>query len=1287
MPGLKQLQKLNSDLLILGDEEKIRAARGEKPVIAKIPNTVQDIDDSNDFQYGLPKVSEDELAAAGGEQQEDNGFSDFFGDGNDASAAETSAPAEGDAAPAMPDMSDLLSSDSMDLADLDLSDFEDTPEPQPEPEPEPTPIEDMDLDSLLSIAPEPEVSSLPEEDATEVAEEPVELAQDTAFEDISTDDLLNDIPAADSLSEPDGTAFDPSLFDSTDMETPADESEPQDLPEFDEGNLMNSLGSIGSLDPVDSPEMAIPADSMDSIDSMGTVEDLGGDSSPADDAGLDGLGDLGELNLDNLGDSLGDPGTQDNLGDLGNEAQSSEDVLNLDDGLGDLGDGLGDLNLDNMTMDDGGTEGTAPSDEGDMNLGGLDLDGLNLDSLNLDGMDDAGQSDDMGLGDLGDLGNLDNLGDDLGDSGAQDNPGDELDGNDEDEFTDPNSEFGTSESLDLNEGIPNEFNEIPDLDNLGAGMDPSPADSGADDLSSLSMDDDSTGGDMGGLGDLGDLGNLDNLDLPNFGDDGDASTGDGMESLSLDEFGMDDITGASPLSPEDAVPEELPAETFDTSDISGLDFSGESDFDLGDIDGIEGDDEFNIPGFSDTPVAEIKKVQDVQTPDFSKAADPSEKDKPKNTFTDNEYKRFLKNLSTYPLNVRIALEDFVVKNEFTDDAIFEVLEKVLRKAPARQVAADLEKLLDIQINVPRDFEHRSASEYEAYKHSLEYQLKNKIIPGAIMTAFSAIVIFCIFTLTNNLIYKPLRASGLYKQGYALLQENQYPQSEDKFSQALTFKPVKKWFYTYAEGYRDHKQYDRARMMYGAIIKRYNHEKKAGLDWAKMEIDELYNYEEGERILKREVLDYHINDADAILALGDLYLDWATEVDPEKFPDAKLNYDLLAELYGSNNICLSRQMRYFIRTDNLRQVLMYKEIFMGMKKGVDRNDEIELSEYMLNKRYGKLRPSEEALRSSIEDVRKLLERALKNSPDNAVALYNMGHYFVETNSGKSAAKLLRASIDSFEKQTKRNRRDTYKYINAYRLLGEEMRNEREYLTAEDLYDRGIEVFEREHKSSRFESNENVGHLYADLADLDYFIAGDNEAALYNYENAVNNKYDNSSIRYRIGYIQYQKQNYPQALGSFIRSQDTNANDTHLLLSLANTLSLSGDNHVARGYYDRLLAQLDIDRQKHNILLPQVREDQADIVDTYMKASNNLGVTLARLAENTGDSSLNAKAIVNLQESLRAWDALTRNQTTMIRLEGSNLAEQNIRYITNPMSEYRSEIYTEIPRTLNGEVGLE
>ncbi len=1122
MPGLKQLQQFNSDILNLGDEVKIRSARGEKPVTVKIPNDVKDVDDSEDFLEGLPSLSEEEQlqaeAAAEERLREANDFSDFMDNSSDKNSESSQALQKEEV---VPDVSDLLpSAGDMSLDDLDLSDFEDTkPSPEPEPEPEEVAIEDMDLESLLAM-------DNSEEESTTQESEP-------DFSNIS--------------SEPDGTQFDASLFD--DFNT----QEESKLPEIDEASLAEALSNVGVINNTDEPS---------STQEIPTLESITDEAPESEKSAV-------EKELDSVAEQE-QPET------------SNEQIADIDD-------------LPSFDMDSGSEE-----------LPSFDLEtpveDLSLDNIDLTASQEPAETSNEQIEGLDDLPSFD----------MNDVPSD------------------TEQSEQTESTLPQE------------------PQSSLDSSDSLDVD-------------------LDSLDLS-----------------------VDDIDEPTELSPEMEVPEEEPIETFDTSDIENLDFSGQedsgADFALGNIDSSEDSDEFHIPGFSDIETANLDKKQDIPATDFSNASSALKDSKPKNTFTDAEYKRFQKNLATYPLNVRIALEDFVVRNEFTDDAIFSVLEKVLRKAPARQVASELEKLLDISLEVPRDFEHRSVAEYEAYKKSVEYQLRNKIIPGAIFSAITAILVYCIFTLTSNFIYKPLRANSLYKQGYALLQDSQYPQSEEKFNQALIYRPEKKWFFRYAEGYREHRQYDRSRMMYNAILQRYNHDKKAGLDWANMEYLDLYNYEEAERILKREVLDYNINDAEAILALGDVYLEWASEKDPDKFPEAKENYDLLIELYGSSNLYLSRQMRYFIRTDNLRQVLAYKDIFIDQKKALSAQDSIELSGYILDKRYGKLRPSEESLRSSIEDVRKLLENALKIAPDDAVALYNMGRYFVATKSGKSAQRLFEASLKSFESQQKRNKKNTYKYINAYRLLGEEMRNQREYLTAEDLYGKGIEVFEKENASSGFESDENIGILYSDLADLDYFISGDNVAALKNYENAVNNKHDNASIRYKIGYIQYQNKNYPAALGSFIRSQDTTENDPHLLLSLANTLSLSNDNYVARGYYERLLSYLDVEKQKYDVVLPQVRDDHADIVDTYMKATNNLGVTLSRIAAITGDSSMNAKAIVNLQESLRAWDAMTRNQTTMIRLEGSNLAEQNIKYITRPIPGYEAEIYTEIPRLLYGEEGL-
>ncbi len=1172
MPGLNQLKQFTTDILALGDEAKVRASRGEKPVRAPFPKNVSEKDDSEDFLNGMPKVSEDDISQA------------------EAAAAEKQS--EGSADAKLPDVSDILNT-AGDLDDADLSEFElpdiDTATQEEAPD---IPVEDLDLDALLQPSGE--------------ANAPTDSTPSSSDDDFDVTSLLDDFDqtAGDAGADKDEAP-------ATQEEAPAADDGLSDLAGLDLSGIpdvdLSSDADIPSIDAGDAGnEAALPEDTAAPVEETG-LPDFSDIPSNADNETAPASAEEMELpdfsDIPDIPDSVSAP-ENDTVADNALDSTDSGASLDLPEDLtklseDDLLSGIPDLDMSQLDMPDDGAAGNAD---------------LSLDDL------PAGD----GSPDLPDL--------DLSDIDIPD--------------------------LDANAELPAQ-----DLD-LGAEAPAVPADTGDAGM------------------DLPDDFNLDNLDSLTT----DSTASAQPENMGLD--GFDDVPSSDVLRQE--VSDDDALGPVDTSGMDGVDFSaGSSDFAFDNITDEEG--EFHIPGFSDTVTADLNKKEEA--PASAETEQEAEK-KPKNTFTDAEYKRFLANLEFYPLNVRMAVEDFVVKNEFTDDAVFEVLDKILRKVPARQVAADLEKKLDISLQVPRDYERRSAEEYEAYKKTLEYQLKNRIIPVAILSLMAVILFFCVMFLSKTFIYEPSMARKYYKQGYTFIQENQYPQSEDSFNHALHYKSVKAWFYRYAERYREHHQYERARTMYSNILRRYNHEKAAGLAWAKMESDDLYNYEEAERILKREVLDYHVNDADGILQLGDLYLDWATDKDPAKFADAKEQYDLLVQLYGDKKevkTYLARQMRYYIRTDNLAQVLQYKEQSFPKSKDLAADDLIELSGYLLGKRYGDLPPSEEGLRSRIEGLRGLLEDAVKAAPSNPYAMYNMGTYFRNTSTSdsdrKRASEFFKRTIEIFKERQYRNRHDTYKYIDAFRLLGEGYAAERKYIDAEQTYGEGIEIFEKEHESSGFESTQDIGRLYSDMGDIDYFISGEMETALGNYIKAVNNKNDTPSVRYRIGYIQYKNRNYPEALGSFIRSSEGSPNDSHVLLSLANTLSLRDDNYAAEGYYEKLIDVVQLQMERYNILFPQVRADHGDIVNTYLKATNNLGVTLFRIAQMTGDSKKNAQAVVHLNDSLRAWDALTRNQETMIRLEGSNLAAQNIKYITEPYAAYEPEIYTDIPKIMDKEEGLE
>lgn len=1230
MPGLSQLKQFNSDIISLGDEVTVRASRGESPVKVPIPSDVKDINDSEEFVLGMP---ENEAPEDMSNVEED--LSDLAGLGSS-----SKKDSQSEAAPTFeaPDLSSLLNpiavTDSPSNGDAmpDLSMFMEAEQPKEEiieEAPKEISVADLGLDALLAGA---------GFDAPEDQEEEVEESAPAALDDFEE---IGDLDSFDIPQEPVAPA---AGFEAPEEAAPAQDAFSTDGLDFDTSVLDTVSGSESASDSLQDDPFAGIDTSL--FETPSTVEETSDISSADDNFDVPDLGDADLGTLNNLGDTAG-------LDDLTpiTDTDSFAEETGSDTGF-DLPDDL------STSVPDG------LFDSSDMEL---PEETENTDSGFDDFSSDSDASQDIfstGLDDLGDLGNLD--------FGSSDSASDDI-------FADTTASSDTD--IDFGSDSQNDFDVPADTDfggDTGGLSDFNPQETESSDTGDFSFDNSDFASDFSG----------DNVDFGSSDSDGlDGDFGDGQEGEEGDNYG------------------DVPMEDFDTSEMEGLDFGiPETDSQLkgeGPDLNLGGDDfdDFEIPGFSDVDTAKEEKSstvlakgktkekgkgrrskkEDIDEADFSGALEGE--DLPPNTLSDAQYKTFIKNFNEYPLNVRLAFEDFIVQDEFTDDAEFEIIEKILNKAPARQVASLLEKMMDISIPVPRDYEHRTAEEYEAYKKSLSYQLKNKIIPGILIGVVCLLVFWGLFTFSKNCIYRPLRANHFYKQGYALLEKDEYPQSEINFNRAVEYRYNKKWFYKYARGYREHRQYQRAERMYENILICFNFDKHAGLEYADMELYDLANYPKAEEIVKRDVLDHHINDADGILKLGDIYLEWGTEKDPAKLELAREQYATLIQLYKSNDLYESRMMRYFIRTDNLRQVLQLKKRFEPKEKSLGSEDWTELSGYLLDKSYGPIAPAEEYLRYQIEGLRGLLLRAVKTDKTNPVALYNLGRYYVLSGETSAIEPTFTRTIDTFNAAKTLRKRDIYKYIDSYRLLGEHYISTTDYLKAQEQLAEGISLYTAERDNAGFEGNPKIGKLYEDLANLKYFVSGEYDEALINYKSSIELENDSPAIRYKIGYIQYKKSNYAEALGSFMKAGDGNVKDKNLVQAMANTLSLRGDDYAAQGYYEQLIQKLDDEIAEKGVVFPQTNSTEYDLVNTYLTASNNYGVTLYKLAKRTGNSNLNARAIVQFSQSVRAWDALTRNQQTMVRLEGSNLAEQNIKYITNRVPDFEPAIYLDIKKTIS------
>ncbi len=1333
MPGLSQLKKFNSDILSLGGEPEHRAKRGEKTIPFPLPKGIKDVNDSDDFVMGMPEPVSYGTVAAKKDEPED--FSDIMG-GSSAGTPSTSTKSEQSAAVpgiSLPDLSSIINAaPTEDMAAPDLSMFMEEPEPEPEvvEKPKEKLIDELSLDDLLGGA---------GFDGSEGMEDEPPRTEPEYEEDVSGE--------GGSLEEPFEADFsDSSLSGGIDASVlkPVEPSETKiQSPETAIDRDIEAALGLSSQEPsakADSNTGVSDFPSLDDalsldpkIDSDGIEELDASDFAPGESFSLEDFTELNETSPDfSQKDAFSDEDVSDEV--LKDEMESfggievTEDSTpvppskNIDgaDGGFSLPENIGfeEPSADFSAFEEGveksdSADGFSDADfsiggtADDISTGGIPTDGDKVSDVPVKDEFDEGDAASVpaGLFDPADM----EMPEGLDENFVNSNFGSE----------DSSGEFN-SENLDVPDFSENFDSAAENTEDAASSADFSDLDFPSDspetekndeksEIDSFSEANDDFSADETSSNPFADSFDLDaettSIDLSPGAFDSPENISDGAEASSSDDFAgidfnLDDNFDSGTEEVDASAFEEGPApEKFDISAMEGMDFpdtdaqlggqNGEFEFSNTDTMSFESGD-FEIPGYTGENILDEKQQEKLRKK-REEAASLEEDEIPPNTLTDEQYAKFLKNLSNYPLNVRIAVEDLIVKNEFTDDAEFEIVQKVLKKVPARNLAAELEKMLDIPISVPRDFERRTAEEYEAYKASLSYQLRNKILPGTILGVAALLACVGLFFFSRNCIYRPLRASSLYRQGYAYIETEDFPQSEIKFNQAYRCRVSKKWLYRYAQGYRSHRQYIRAEQMYCLVLARFKNEKQAGLEYARMNLDDLANYEKAEKILLREVLDHHINDPDGLLLLGDTYLEWATEKDSSKFEDARLRYSELLQLYGGkgfsqNVLYKGRMMRYFVRTDNLLEVLQLKDNFMVKKKTLGADDWTEMSGFLLEKLYGPIDPSQEYLRTKIEDVKEMLMRAVKEDDRNPVALYNLSKYYVYMNNRELSRSALNRTVNAFDAAERIKRRDMYKYIDSYRLLGEEYVQIREYFKAMEQYTRGISLYQSERDGNGFVGDQKVGKLYQDMGDIDYFISGDMESALVNYQSAIETKNDVPEIRYKIGYIKYSSKNYSEALGSFMKAGEDYPDDINFLLAMGNTLSLRDDNFASQGYYEHLIDELNAIIDRKQIMFPQAKPAHAEIVDSYMRGMNNLGVTFYRLAKRTGSSVFNARAMVGFQESLRAWDTLTRNQETMLRLPGGNLAAQNLKYISQPLPSYEPAIYTELPKTLYEEEEL-
>ncbi|WP_010254246.1 periplasmic flagellar collar protein FlcA [Treponema primitia] len=836
--------------------------------------------------------------------------------------------------------------------------------------------------------------------------------------------------------------------------------------------------------------------------------------------------------------------------------------------------------------------------------------------------------------------------------------------------------------------------DVPDTDELALDADFPGFESSTESQSASGEAGDEVGDDFGAMNGL-----LDGLT-------DDIETGQAEEPTTEADFG-DAFPDMVDMNPEEGGEAEG---EFPDPDI-GLDLSQEGDAGIDPFDGFSPDggeaglssdegkdtgpgssdmDNFTLPGIDDLFGGNAPKIAGMETGAAAGGPiSPAEEVVEEIRLSEGDFDRLRNTLSGYPLNLRIAIEEIIAEQAIAPNLMSSLIKLLVRSGSAKEASSLAAKILGKPVPIPKGFEKKTGEELEAEQASFPYIFVHKFLPVLRLFLVIAMLAASLFYLGYEFIYTPVHANSIYKQGYELIPTGSYAQANERFNRAFQLHRQQDWFYKYAEAFRDERQYIYAEEKYDQLLTHYPKDKKGALDYADMETNYLRNYAKADRIIRLNVLEYSIDDREGLLALGDNNLLWG-EIDPSRYEEARSAYARLLERYGWQDPIVERMLRYFIRVDNLGEVLPLQQYFMSdpKKRKISAFTLAELGGYLLDKRFEEVRGVPDEHIGQIGNIRDVLIQAVQSDPRLPEAHYHLARYYDHFGNSLEERQTLEIAARAFDIAPQESTQRTRYRLNTQRRLGEMLINSREFFSAEEQLIKGIDIYEDALDRRFLTRSPEFGQLYSDLGDLEYFTkSGNMPQALEYYLLAELNGWAPPEIQYRMGSAYYQQGQWAPALDRFFAVSSTQAPNRRLLNALGNVSYMRGDYFHAQGYYNRLLDLLDTERARFPMLMPNDRPEHLELAERMMVVRNNLAVTLEALTKATGNRNYRSRALGLYTESARAWDSLTRNPDTMLRAgagdlstPGMNLAFLNSRNTLYPEPDYEPQLYIQIDKDM-------
>ncbi|MCF7928550.1 MAG: hypothetical protein K9L68_06225, partial [Spirochaetales bacterium] len=345
-------------------------------------------------------------------------------------------------------------------------------------------------------------------------------------------------------------------------------------------------------------------------------------------------------------------------------------------------------------------------------------------------------------------------------------------------------------------------------------------------------------------------------ELPDFEELGEEEAGEaaGEEPEEFGELGEEDF--------DLGIPEEPAEEEFETGEAPAADFGeeeeegeeeeageataeeteteeGEEFGELGELEetGLDDEDfsfdEFSLEGIGDEfgitseegaeELAPFAAEESETTEEAEEAIEEAEA--AELSLSDQDFLAVKRTLAGLPRNLKLAIEELVGEEELGGERLSKLTTMLIEGESPKALAAYVGRITGKTINIPRGYERKSTRELEEEQQTFGYFFRTRIFPVLRTVLILAVIGVLLFVLGRRFIYAPIMAKNLYEEGYEYLLQEEPERAESRFVRATErwarphgrTRLMRKWYYRYAQGYTDTRQYDFAEHKYLQII--------------------------------------------------------------------------------------------------------------------------------------------------------------------------------------------------------------------------------------------------------------------------------------------------------------------------------------------------------------------------------------------------------------------------------------------------------------------------------------